>query len=126
VTLDKLVDRCAVEVTIGTAPSAADAFAACDVVVFPPTWDCFGDAVFEAIGFRRPCVSTDYPVLAELTAGGVRALPIDDAAALVKFLAQPESRRQQQLDATARRARVSFSLDDLPARISAFLDGSRS
>jgi glycosyltransferase involved in cell wall biosynthesis len=121
-TFDKLRERCLVDITIGAAPSAADAYAATDVVIFPAAWDCSGDVVFEAIAHRRPCVTSDYPVLAELIAGGIRVLPIDEPAALVKFLAQSESARQRNLDATARRARVSFSIDDLPSRLAALLD----
>ncbi len=113
----KLLAACDVEVTVGEAESAADAYAACDAVIFPPSWDCFGDIVFEAVAHRRACISNNYPALAELTAGGIRVLPLDEPKWLVKFLAQSETKKMQHLEATARKAKVSFAINDLPARI---------
>ncbi len=122
---DKLVARADVPVLVAEIERPADAYAACDAVVFPASWDAFGDVVLEGVAHRRPVVSASFPVLAELVAGGIRVLPIDDATELVKFLARGESARRAHLDATARRARVSYSVEDLPERIAALLDGAR-
>ncbi len=113
----KVIDRCEVPVTVTEAPTVADAFAACDAVIFPAPADAFGDVVLEGVAHRRPVVCSDFPVLSELVAGGIRILPIDDPTALVKFLGRPESTRRTHLDATARRARVSYSHDDFAARV---------
>lgn len=121
---ERLSARCAVPVTVAEVERPADAYAACDVVVFPAAWDCSGDVVLEAIAHRRPCVATDFPVLGELVASGIRVLPIDDPGPTVRFLAQPEPARLRSLDATARRARVSYSLADLPDRVHKILAGA--
>jgi glycosyltransferase involved in cell wall biosynthesis len=113
----KVVDRCSVPVTVQEASTAADAYAACDTVIFPAPADAFGDVILEGVAHRRPVVSSEFPVLSELIAGGIRPLPIDDPAALVKFLGQRESSRRTHLDATARRARVSYSQDDFAGRV---------
>jgi len=121
---DRLVERCAVPVTVGKVERPEDAYAAADLVVFPAAWDCSGDVVLEAVAHRRPCVAANFPVLGELVACGVRVLPIDDPAAAVRFLAQGEAARIRTLDATARRARVSYSLDDLADRLQTILAGA--
>ncbi len=117
----KVVDRCAVPVMVQEAPTAADAYAACDAVIFPAPADAFGDVILEGVAHRRPVVSSEFPVLSELIAGGIRTLPIDDPTALVKFLGQRESSRRTHLDATARRARVSYSQDDFVGRVGELL-----
>lgn len=118
----KLLDACAVPVTVTAVERPADAYAAADVVVYPVSADPFGDAVLEAVAHRRPVACSEFPVLSELVAGGIRVLPIGDPATLVKFLAQSESARRAHLDATARRARVSYSITDFAARVGAVLD----
>jgi glycosyltransferase involved in cell wall biosynthesis len=116
-TLARLVERSEVPVTIGRASTAADAYAACDLVAFPSTWEGFGNPVIESIAARRACVAFPYPVLAEILAAGVRCFTTEQPEVLVRFLAEPESRRETYFDVNLRRARVSFSLADLPATI---------
>lgn len=110
----RLLERCPVPVTIGPAATAADAYAACDVVMLPSTWERFGDAAIESVVARRPCVVGTFPVLGEIEACGLRFFALDEPAELVKYLARPSERF---LDVNLRRARLSFSITDLPWRI---------
>jgi glycosyltransferase involved in cell wall biosynthesis len=118
----KVLARAGVPVTVGAGASVADSYAASDAVIVPSAWERFGDAVLESVAARRPCVASEYPTLAEVVAGGVRVLPIDDPVPLVRFLAQPPAARERALEANARRARVSFALERLPDRLAELLD----
>jgi glycosyltransferase involved in cell wall biosynthesis len=116
-TLARVLDRSEVPVTLGRATRVADAYAACDLVVYPSTWEGFGNPVIESIAARRACAAFPYPVLAEILAAGVRCFSTEQPDVLVRFLAEPEARRETYLDVNLRRARVSFSLDQLPSAI---------
>ena len=116
-TLTRIVERSEVPVTIGRAASAADAYAACDLVAYPSTWEGFGNPVIESIAARRACAAFPYPVLAEITAAGVRCFSTDQPDTLVRFLAEPEARRETYFDVNLRRARISYALADLPGTI---------
>ncbi len=116
-TLERVVERSPVPVTLGRAERATDAYAACDVVVFPSTWEGFGNPVIESIAARRACAAFPYPVLAEILATGVRCFSIEQPDAFARFLAEPDARRETYFDVNLRRARLSYSLDDLPRAI---------
>ncbi|HYL52730.1 MAG TPA: glycosyltransferase, partial [Acidimicrobiia bacterium] len=116
-TLDRILDRSPVPVTMGRAANVADAYAAADLVVFPSTWEGFGNPIIEATAFRRPCAAYPYPVLAEILASGVRVFSTQRPDQLVRFLAEPAEVRDRYFDANVRRAELSFALADLPAAI---------
>ena len=115
--LDRIIDRANVPITLGRASTVADAYAACDLVVFPSTWEGFGNPVVESIAYRRACVAYPYPVLAELVAAGVRVFSTQQPDTVVKFLRDQSAVRERYFEANVSRARVSYSLVDLPAAI---------
>jgi len=111
-----VLERSPVPVTVGRVTDAAAAYAASDAVVFPSTWEGFGNPTIETIAAQRPLAVFPYPVLGEITAYGLRYFDLDDAGALARFLRTPDP----NLFATnLRRARANFSVTDLPAAIEA-------
>jgi glycosyltransferase involved in cell wall biosynthesis len=119
--LEKILHRATVPVVTGRARSAADAYAACDVVVLPSTWEGFGNPAIESIAHRRPCAAFPYPVLSEILATGVRLFSTESPENLAKFLAEPDEVREQAYEVNVRRARLSFAIEELPAAIDAVL-----
>jgi glycosyltransferase involved in cell wall biosynthesis len=111
---ERLVADAPIPITIGRASSVADAYAAADLVVFPSTWEGFGNPVIESIAHHRPIAVGNYPVLDELRAFGVELLSIDDAAAAARWLQAP---RPEVISANLERVRPHCSLVDLPGRI---------
>jgi glycosyltransferase involved in cell wall biosynthesis len=116
-TLTRIIERAPIPVMLGRTDRVADAYAACDVVVFPSTWEGFGNPVIESIAARRPCAAFPYPVLSEIRAAGVRCFSTEQPDVLVRFLSEPVARRETYFDVNLRRARISFALEDLPAAI---------
>jgi len=99
----------------GRAGRTVDAYAAADVVVFPSTWEGFGNPVIESVVARRPLAVHRYPVLDEILAG-VRVFSVDDPAEVAAWLGAPD---HAVLDANREIARRDFSLADLPGRLHA-------
>ena len=73
--------------------------------------------MIESIAARRACAAFPYPVLSEILAAGVRCFSTEQPDVLVRFLAEPEARRETYFDVNLRRARISFSLAELPGAI---------
>lgn len=102
------------------APSAAEAYAASDVVAFPSKLEGFGNPVIEAALARRPLAVARYPVLVEdLEPFGFRWFAPDDAGALARFLDEPDD---GLLDHNEAIAREHFGIDRLPAELSSVLE----
>jgi glycosyltransferase involved in cell wall biosynthesis len=101
-------------VTVGRAATSADAYAAADVVLFPSTWEGFGNPVIESIAYRKPIVVGSYPVLDEITAFGVELLSVDDPGAVQAWLRDP---RTDVLERNVEAVRPHCSLADLPTRL---------
>jgi mannosylglucosylglycerate synthase len=95
---------------------AVDAYAACDAVLFPSSWEGFGNPTIESAIHRRPLAIGDYPVARELAAYGFRWFPADDARPLREFLTAPDD---ALLDHNAAVARRHFSLDAVARRLEA-------
>jgi glycosyltransferase involved in cell wall biosynthesis len=113
-TLERVLERSTVPTTMGRTRAAVDAYAASDAVVFPSTWEGFGNPTIESIAARRPLAVFRYPVIGEITAYGLRYFDLDDANPLARFVESPDA---GLLDSNLRRARANFSIADLPAAL---------
>ncbi|HWC38218.1 MAG TPA: hypothetical protein VG476_06800 [Acidimicrobiales bacterium] len=103
----------------GPLAGMAGPYAACDAVVFPSTWEGFGNPTVESAIYRRPLAVGDYPVVTELVDLGFRWLRADDPAALARWLDRPDP---AVLDHNADVARRHFSLSDLPAKLARLME----
>ena len=98
-TLARALDGARCRVLHQPAPSAADIYAAADVVVFTSIWEGFGNPPVEAALWRRPAVVSHYPVAEELRALGFGWFDPDNLNPLREHLAtgdpEPLERNRQ-------------------------------
>ena len=116
IVFDRILADATIPITVGRAASVADAYAAADLVVYPSTWEGFGNPVIESIAHRRPIAVGSYPALDELRAFGVELLSVDDPEAARAWLADPSP---EVLEANVERVRPHCSITDLPKRLEA-------
>jgi glycosyltransferase involved in cell wall biosynthesis len=95
-----------------------DAYQACDVVALPSTWEGFGNPTIESVVHRRPLVIGNYPVAEELAAFGFDWFGLTEMPRLRTWLERPDP---ALLDRNVEVARAHFSMEDLPAKITAVL-----
>ncbi|TQM16063.1 glycosyltransferase involved in cell wall biosynthesis [Pseudonocardia kunmingensis] len=99
----------------------AAAYAACDAVVLPSSWEGFGLPLVEAALHRKPIAVGGFPVARELAAFGFRWFPADDPARLGAWLADPDP---DLLDHNQRIAESRFGIDALARRLERLLSGA--
>jgi glycosyltransferase involved in cell wall biosynthesis len=95
-----------------------DAYAACDVVLLPSTWEGFGNPALESATHRRPLAIGRYPVASELAGFGFRWFDSAVPAALSAWLDDPD------VELMAHNHRIAarhFNLADLPERLDGLL-----
>ncbi len=100
------------------ADRLADAYAACDAVLYPSSWEGFGLPPIEAAIHRKPVVVGHYPVAAELRALGFRWLEPDDPEALRRALDRPP---WEDLEVNHRLAQQHLTLDAQRTKLAALL-----
>jgi mannosylglucosylglycerate synthase len=121
--LARLLERARVPVR-RRLPDGVDvpaAYAACDAVVLPSSWEGFGLPLIEAALHRKPVVVADFPVAAELRAFGFRWFPADDPAQLGAWLADPDP---GLLDHNEKIAVEHFGIDALARHLDRLLTGA--
>jgi mannosylglucosylglycerate synthase len=124
--LERILDRAAVRVIRGMPEgrSMADAYAACDVVVLPSTFEGFGNPSVESALHRRPLAVGTYPVASELRRFGFLWFDASDQTAAVaktaRWLRAPDRRLLVQNE---RIAKERFSTRDLSERLRALVTG---
>jgi glycosyltransferase involved in cell wall biosynthesis len=101
------------------AARPADIYAACDAVLFPSTWEGFGNPPIEASLRRRRCVVGHYPFAAELRRLGFQFLEPDDPTRLAGAIGHPD---EAVLDANAAVAAGNFSIDRMRGELYELLE----
>lgn len=97
------------------------AYAACDAVTLPSSWEGFGLPLIEAALHRRPIVVGEFPVARELATFGFRWFDTHDPEPLRAFLADPDP---SLLDRNEAIARTHFGVDALARRLEMLLSGA--
>jgi glycosyltransferase involved in cell wall biosynthesis len=121
--LERLVEAARHKIRVLQGPAwpeatLADAYAACEVVTLPSTWEGFGNPSVESALYRRPLAIGPYPVGKEIRTFGFQWFEIEDPTPLAAWLAQPS---ETLLDRNQAVARAHFSLADLPGRLEQWL-----
>ena len=121
--LDRLLHAARVPVLRRLPPGVdmAAAYAACDAVALPSSWEGFGLPLIESALHRRPIAVGDFPVARELAGFGFRWLPAADPAPLRRWMADPDLGLLDHNEAIARR---HFGVDSLARRIDSLISGT--
>jgi glycosyltransferase involved in cell wall biosynthesis len=102
-------------------PAGADmaaAYAACDVVVLPSSWEGFGLPLIESALHRRPLAIGSFPVASEIAAFGFRWFDVADPAPLRRWLGDPDP---TLLDHNEKIAQRHFGVAALSRRLAGLL-----
>jgi glycosyltransferase involved in cell wall biosynthesis len=114
--LDALIDSSSVDVRRGPRQGVDihDAYAACDLVVMPSTWEGFGNPVLESVTHQRALALYPYPVAKEIIAYGFHFFDLADVANITNFLSSPDP---GLLANNLTIADAHFNVATLPARL---------
>jgi glycosyltransferase involved in cell wall biosynthesis len=91
-----------------------DAYAACDLVVMPSTWEGFGNPVLESVTHRRPLAVYPYPVAREIMAYGFHFFDLADVDDITNYLSSPDL---ELLANNLTIAEAHFNITALPGRL---------
>ena len=117
--LDAVLDAASCRVIRDRPADPADFYAAADAVVFPSSWEGFGNPPVEAAAHRVPAAVGDYPVAAELRALGFRWFGCDDPEPLRRFLVSPD---EGLLDHNREVVRAHLSIELMTERLARLLE----
>jgi len=118
--LEELLRAWSVRVIRGLGDATIhDAYAACDLVVMPSTWEGFGNPVLESVTHRRPLALNWYPVAREIGNYGLHFFDYGDVARIVDFLERPD---EPLIERNLSIARRDFNVLDLPDRLARILE----
>lgn len=123
--LDQILSRAGCRVLRSTLPelgdhvAMADAYAACDLVVFPSLWEGFGNPPIEAALHRRPAAVGHYPAAEELRLLGFQWLEPGDPAAVRAAVDHPD---ELVLDRNRRIVEEYLGLGIVAGRVKELLD----
>ena len=99
----------------------AAAYAACDAVVLPSSWEGFGLPLIESALHRKPVAVGGFPVARELAAFGFEWFLAADPEPLRAWLAEPDP---SLLDGNEAIAKAHFGMDALARRLARLLSGA--
>lgn len=117
--LERLLEAASCRVIHKPLSNPEDIYAAADVVVFPSTWEGFGNPPIEASLHRRPVVVADYPVAAELKKLGFKWFNPADLGPLTTWLAAPD---QQLLEHNRALVETRLSIEVMAEEVKGLLD----
>lgn len=98
--------------------SIHDAYAGCDLVVMPSTWEGFGNPVIEAVAHRKPLARFRYPVMAEIESHGFHFFDLDDLDGIRGAMDDPFDENLEKNHAIAK---ANYDLSLLPGRLAPVL-----
>jgi glycosyltransferase involved in cell wall biosynthesis len=118
--LERILSATMTGVRRGMPPGGTidDAYAACDLVVMPSTWEGFGNPVIEAVTHRKPLARYPYPVMAEIEAHGFHFFDLEDIDGIRAAMEDPFA---EFLDKNLAIARANYDLSLLPGRLAPIL-----